>query len=86
MIFFTCKQEEWCALFYPLGQISYVANSGLYVKLTFPPYITATTGDFNKMCDQRKQCKSKKDRWYTGPKKDSKERKGQTTILKDLWE
>jgi hypothetical protein len=67
--------HEWCALFYPLGQISYVANSGLYVKLTFPPYITATTGDFNTIR------KSKKDRWYTGPKKDSKERKGQTTIL-----
>jgi hypothetical protein len=45
MIFFTGKQLEWCALFYPLGQISYVANSGLYVKLTFPPYITATTGN-----------------------------------------
>jgi hypothetical protein len=30
--------------------------------------------------------KSKKDRWYTGPTKDSKERKGQTTTLKDLWE
>jgi hypothetical protein len=28
--------------------------------------------------------KSKKDRYYTGPKKDSKGRKGQKTIIKDL--